>query len=569
MVRCCAVLLTLLFIATDLKAQHSMHVIRFRDKNGTPYQFNQARNFLSPASISRRNRHQIQLDSTDLPISPRYIDSVLSIPGVAVKNKSKWLNQVLVKITDQEALSKIASFPFVISMKPVAPRRNPGFDEIISGRSRKNDRIPISEPVSTMPVITGPDDNAIEYGTSFNQVHMHEGEFLHNLGYRGQTITIAVLDGGYTGYDINPALDSLKLQKRLLGGYDFVTDQPTVSQHHFHGHNCLTIMAANRPGVIVGTAPSAKYWLLRSEDVSSEYPIEEHYWAAAAEFADSVGADMISSSLGYTSFNDPELNHPYSDRDGNTCMSTIAADLAAKKGMIVMNSAGNYGGLPSDEKYIVCPADGDSVVSVGAVKRDSTIAPFSSWGPAYSGKVKPNLVSTGQGTYYASSSGQAAFGNGTSYSNPNLAGLFACLWEAFPEFKNMEIIDAVQRSADRYANPDNRYGYGIPNFRVAYEILKEERLRRNIDNILTHDFIKAYQMGRDIQVVLRSPVTGTAFLRLIDIQGRQLANKSLTLTQGQVQQAKFDNLPGLSTGIYFLQYSDGENKKVVKVLVKN
>lgn len=243
---------------------------------------------------------------------------------------------------------------------------------------------------------------------------------------------------------------------------------------------CLSTVAANRPGSMVGTAPHSKFWLLRTENESIENPVEEENWIAGAEFADSAGADMISSSLGYALFDDPSFNHSYAQRDGNTVLITIGADIAAKKGMIVMNSAGNSGGSGNDFKYVNCPADGDSVVAVGGTDVNGNIASFSSWGPNGAGRLKPNIVSIGEGTIVANTAGNASSGSGTSFANPNVAGLIACLWQAFPEFSNMQIIDEVQKSAHKYTSPDARYGYGIPNFRKAFYSLLHRSFTANI-----------------------------------------------------------------------------------------
>ena len=315
----------------------------------------------------------------------------------------------------------------------------------------------------------------LDYGSTLNQIRIHKGEYLHNLGFTGQTITMAILDAGFLHYKTNPAFDSVRLQGRILGEWDYVANHASVNEDNNHGANCFSIIASNRPGVIVGSAPHAKFWLLRTEDVFSEYPIEEQNWIAGAEFADSAGVDMISCSLGYADFDDHSFDHTYAQRDGNTAMVTRAADLAAKKGIIIMNSAGNTGTSAGDAKFVNCPADGDSVCTVGAVDVNGNIANFSSWGPNGAGKLKPNIVSVGAGTVYASTAGNPVAGNGTSYSNPNIAGLIACFWQAFPDLKNMEVIDAVQRSAHKYNNPDARYGYGIPDFRKAFHTTLQQK----------------------------------------------------------------------------------------------
>ncbi|MBC7829640.1 MAG: S8 family peptidase [Chitinophagaceae bacterium] len=469
---------------TNTNAQYTKHVVQLKDKKGSPHTILNPSSYLTSKAVLRRSRQNIAVDSTDLPISPAYFDSIRKVPNVTILNVSKWLNQVLIQTSDANALSKINAFPFVRSSRAIAAVARPQDDEIINKRFRETvtplpDRSLISRPNNQRQVL-GIVGNTINYGNNARQIQIHEGEYLHNLGFTGQNITMAFLDAGYFGYKTNPAFDSVRLQNRILGEYDFVNNETSVNEDHIHGMYCLSIVASNRPGSMVGTAPHAKFWLFRTEDAATEYPVEEQNWAVAAEFADSAGADMISSSLGYAEFSDPSFNHLYPQRDGNTSLITIAADLAAKKGMIVMNSAGNSGGLANQYKYVSCPADGDSVVAVGATDMNGNIAAFSSWGPNGAGKLKPNIVSVGQGTIIANTAGNATAGNGTSFSNPNIAGLIACLWQAFPEFSNMQIIDEVQKSAHKYNNPDERFGYGIPNFRKAFYSLLNRSFSANI-----------------------------------------------------------------------------------------
>ena len=466
--------LTLLLAACTLFASaQTRFIVEFKDKKGTAGTLANPATYLSAKALGRRTAQSIAIDSSDLPISKSYLDSILSVPNVTILNKSKWLNQILVRTTDAAAITKINSFPFVKTNTAIAPRTKEG--------ARGNKFVETEENI-----ITGkqqsPQDVQLDYGGTINQIKIHKGEFLHNMGFTGQTMTIAVLDAGFLNYLSNPALDSVRLQGRVLGTWDYVANDASVNEDYVHGANCFSIIASNRPGVIVGSAPHSKFWLLRTEDAFSEYPVEEQNWAAAAEFADSAGVDMISSSLGYADFDDPTYNHSYLQRDGNTSIVTRAADLAAKKGIIVMNSAGNSGASSGDIKYIACPADGDSVVAVGATDVNGNIASFSSWGPNGAGKLKPNIVSVGQGTVYASTSGNAVAGNGTSYSNPNIAGLIACFWQAFPELTNMQLIDAVQRSANKWSNPDIRYGYGLPDFRKAFYTVLRNRAVFNAAN---------------------------------------------------------------------------------------
>jgi serine protease AprX len=463
------VLVCLTVVGMAARAQYSRYIIRFTDKKGTAYTLANPSAYLSAKAIERRTKQHITIDSTDLPVSAAYLDSILKVPNVTVLNVSKWQNQVLIRTTDVNALNKIRSFPFVKNTDSLAVRIQQG-DHIIAGNKFTETVLPLQSSINKVNAAT-----VLNYGNNFNQVHIHRGEFLHNHGLTGKGITMAVLDAGFFGYTTNAALDSVRLQNRILGTWDYVKNEASVTEDDTHGLYCFSIIAANKPGQIVGTAPKASFWLLRTEDAGSEYPVEEQNWAAAAEFADSAGVDMISSSLGYSLFDNPVFNHTYAQRDGNTSIVTRAADYAARKGMIVMNSAGNDGARADDYKYAACPADGDSVVAVGATTTAGVIASFSSWGPNGAGKVKPNIVSVGQGTVFANTAGNPASGSGTSFSNPNIAGLIACLWQAFPERSNMELIDAVQKSAHKYNNPDERFGYGLPDFKKAMVSLTQQQ----------------------------------------------------------------------------------------------
>lgn len=551
--------LLLTFAALSSDAQ-SRYVVKFTDKKNSPYKISQPSAYLSTKSIQRRFRQNITIDSTDLPVNPFYIDSLTKITGVRLINSSKWLNQVLIEVDDNNALDIINQYPFV---------KNSGK---VTYTSRKRDEIntrPLPKRANIKNSVletAGIASDTIDYGNNSAQVRIHEGEYLHKLGYRGQGMIIAMLDGGYNQYKTNPAFDSLRMNNHVVDEYDFVLNEVSVNEDNAHGAICLSLMAANRPGVMVGTAPGADYILYRTEDVATEKPVEEQYWVAGLERADSLGVDVLSSSLGYVDFDDAQYNHTYAQRNGNTAMITIAADMAAKKGIIVMNAAGNSGNAGNDTKYIMCPADGDSVVAVGAVNSSGLIGSFSSWGPNGAGKTKPNIVSVGAGAVYATTSGNTATTNGTSLATPNIAGLIACLWQAFPDFTNMEIIDAVQKSADRYNNPDDRYGHGIPNFRIAYGSLMALREKKLTDK-LKDSWITVYPVpfNRKFNVLLKAPATGSSLLRLIDISGRVVYTKGLSVLTDNYYTLEIYP-PHLAAGVYYLYYSDGKNKEIVKII---
>lgn len=455
-------LLTVLALSLTSQAQVSRYIVRFKDKATNPFSLTNPSSYLSDKAIDRRTRYSIPIDSFDLPVTPRYIDSVRIAGSVVVLNASKWLNAVSIQTTDNAALAKIKNLPFVQSVSGVALRTaNP---------ASKDDKFEIETeyetPLSTLRE-TGVTANFFSYGSSFDQVHIHNGEFLHNIGLRGQTMMIGILDGGFYSYLTLKAFDSARINGQILSVYDFVTKDSSVNEDHTHGMECFSIIAANIPGQFVGTAPKARFHLFRTEDVSTEYPVEELNWVCGAERIDSLGGDVISSSLGYNTFNTPLTsdNHSYADMDGNSTMSAVGADLAAKKGILVVNAAGNDG--DKAWKYLLTPADGDSVLAVGAVSTSGTVANFSSYGPSSDGQVKPDVASVGVATVIQMPNNTIGGGNGTSFAAPNMAGLATCLWQGFPEFNNMKIINALRQAGSKASAPDDRIGYGIPDMKKA------------------------------------------------------------------------------------------------------
>jgi serine protease AprX len=574
-------ILPFFLIFLDASGQYSRYIIRLRDKNLSPYSLKNPAAYLSGSAIRRRVKYKISLDSTDLPVNPAYLDSIRSVPNVQVLNLSKWLNQVCIKTTDPAALARISSFPFVVSNNPIAPVMQPGKFLVPDGslspgplEKKRMNRSPLSISGGTQTrairEVKGKKHvlDYFNYGTNYAQVHIHQGEYLHNLGFHGEGITIAILDAGFYNYPNNPAFDSLLFYGQVLGTWDYVNNKASVAEEHPHGAWCLSTMAANSPGLMVGTAPKAKFWLLKTEDVNSEYPVEEQNWAAAAEFADSAGVDMISSSLGYSYFDDPAYDLTHALRDGKTSIISQAAAMAVRKGILVTNSAGNSGNSP-DDNFVICPADADSVVSVGAVDVYGTIGKFSSIGPNGAGHLKPNVVSVGVNAVIASSvSGNPVYSSGTSFSNPNLCGLIACLWQAFPEFSNMEIKDAVERSADRYNHPDEIYGNGIPNMKAAYDYLQTQRILRSYGQILNNGWLKAYPVPfvSQFNVLLKAPSTANAVFRLFDMQGKLISSQSLSLIQGNYYPLQFSHLGNAARGVYSLYYSDGHQKAVLRII---
>ncbi len=542
-----------MIITIKLSAQqYPKYVVVLKNKNNSPYRLNKPIDYLSRKSIQRRQRYNIAIDSSDLPVNPAYISKILAIDSVTYLSQSKWLNQVLIFTTSTSAVNAIKQLSFVQSVNPVGPASTTNKSLI----NKFNEKL---QPLNTAALKSeNAKPNHYLYGNSYEQIHIHNGEFLHNNGFTGAGMTIAIIDAGFYHYKTTAAFDSTRKHHRFLGEKDFVDFDNSVNEDYNHGELCLSTIASNIPGVMVGTAPDASFWLLRSENANSEFPIEEHNWAVAAEFADSVGVDMISSSLGYMQFDDPQFNHTYNDFYKNTTMVSRAATFATKKGILVTNSAGNEGG--GGWKYIIFAADDDSVCAVAATDINGNIASFSSYG--YPGKVKPNISSVGLNTTLYSSSGLTS-GSGTSFSNPNINGLIACLWQAFPEFNNMTILNAVYKSSDRDTAPTNRYGYGIPNMKKAYNIL----LRKRNQTLYGSEWLitSNNNFTNEISFKLIGRIDGKVKVDLLNESGKIIATLIFETETDEVYDKMFSSLNNLPAGKYSLQYADGKNTRSVSL----
>ena len=423
--------------------------IGLKDKQHSPYTLQNPQQFLSPRSIARRQAQHLALDSTDLPVTPAYVQAIRD-KGIEVIGMSKWNNTVLVRVHTQRALRKLDGLPFIrYRMKVMtAP-------DSIDERRRTNYMKSLNEWSETY-------NNA--YGATEKQIESLHGDDLHNVGFKGGGKMIAVFDGGFMNADRIPALHNIK-----LGGLrDFVYPPSNdIFQEMDHGTMVLSAMAVNEPGFYIGTAPEATYVLVRCEDERTENLVEEDYWAEAAEYADSLGVDIVNSSLGYHDFDDKSMSHLYIQQDGEQTLISHTASMMAGKGIVVVNSAGNDG--MGTWKKINFPADAKDILTVGAVNMNGVNAPFSSIGPTADGRVKPDVMAFGSPVAVLSGRGSIISDMGTSFSSPLIAGLVACLWQALPDKTAKEIIDLVRSSGNRSLNPDNIYGYGIPDFWLAYQ----------------------------------------------------------------------------------------------------
>ena len=417
--------------------------ISLKDKAATDYSLQKPEMYLSKKSIERRKRQGLEIDSTDLPVCKKYVDAIRK-KGVHVLVTGKWDNFVTVSCNDSMLIAEIAGLPFVRSTERVWRG--------VAKRASERDSL-INKPLRTDSL----------YGPAITQIKMSHADRLHEAGFKGQGMTIAVIDAGFHNVDKIEAMKNIN----ILGTRDFVNPEADIYAESSHGMSVLSCMAMNQPNVMIGTAPEASYWLLRSEDEYSENLVEQDYWAAAIEVADSVGVDLVNTSLGYYSFDDPTKNYRYRDLNGHYALMSREAAKAADKGIVVVCSAGNSGS--GSWKKITPPGDAENVITVGAVNKYGVLAPFSSVGNTADGRVKPDVVAVGLGSDVMGTDGNLRHANGTSFSSPIMCGMVACLWQACPELTAKEIIELVRRSGDRAVFPDNIYGYGIPDLWKAYQ----------------------------------------------------------------------------------------------------
>lgn len=430
------------------KCQMYRLYLKDKDLDHTPFSVNRPLEFLSQRSIDRRKRQGIPVDLTDLPVAPAYEKRVTEA-GIEIVGKSKWNNTLLIRIHKDKELRKLEGLEFITKRKKVfqAP-------DSVSQSMRSNVRNGLNE--------WSQGDGF--YGAADAQLKSLNGKRLHENGYCGKGMMIAVFDGGFMNVDKIPALHKIK----LAGVKDFVVpESKNVFGEMEHGTMVLSTMAANAPDFYVGVAPEAQYLLIRCEDERTESLAEEDYWASAAEYADSCGVDVINSSLGYHGFDDSSMDHHYYEQDGNTALISRTASMCADKGIVCVNSAGNDG--MGSWKKINFPADAKDILTVGSINEHGMNAAFSAVGPTADGRIKPDVMAFGSPTCVITGRGSIINDNGTSFSSPLVAGMVACLWQALPGKTAKQIIKLVKLAGDNQQHPDNVFGYGVPDFWKAYQ----------------------------------------------------------------------------------------------------
>jgi serine protease AprX len=519
--------------------------IYFKDKGENHLNDFTLSELFSQRAIERRERQGISgPDSMDIPVFKGYLDMV-SAMGLKLHCKSRWMNTAVFKSPQEADLNSILTLPFVKDVKIV--------------------RHPVTKGVHKDKFESELKDDANPYD---NAIPMVNGEYVHYSGFKGMGKLIAVLDGGFTDFDRVPAFEKLRdREDGVTGTYDFVKNDSFVYDYHVHGSDVMCILAGDVEGQITGSATDASYLLLRTEDTFSEFPVEEDYWAAGAEYADSAGCDIISSSLGYYQFDDPTMDYKFSDMDGNTAFVTLAARAAISRGIVVVNSAGNERGTAWD--HIIAPSDGENVICVGAVDWRSVIAAFSSPGPSSDGRIKPDIDA--QGVYMTvqvigitdqmTELPEIIAVSGTSFSCPLISGMLACLMQAVPEAKASDIVSVIRAASDRFDSPDNDYGYGIPDMVKAVTLLQKKYVH-SPSNVLS---LGPNPFSDHINIIFRENPEWLE-IEVFEGSGRTVFKRSyqyyISLTY------LLDELQSLRDGLYFIRLTTSRGSfsyKVIKV----
>ncbi len=545
--------LLIFLVSFQLTAQEDAWVF-FKDKPSAATYLASPLTMLSQRALDRRTKQNITLDSKDVPIEATYYIQVKNATGISVLAKSKWLNALHVQGTEADIKNLTTNFSFVDKIEFANKSLNAkGKNKVKSKTVKKRSKF---AKVST----------TFNYGDAANQIEMLKGNHLHEQGFTGKNSHIAIIDAGFPNVNTLAAFQRLRDNNQILGGYDFVDRSDNFYSGHSHGTHVLSTIGGYIENTFVGTAPDASFYLFRTEDSSKEVPLEESLWVEAAERADSLGVDVINTSLGYTTFDNANYNHTYADMDGKTTFISRGAEIGATKGMLIVISAGNEGNDPWH--YISAPADAPSVITVGAVNSTGNIAAFSSFGPTSDNRIKPEIVAKGQSAsiiHYTN--GVSTTSNGTSFSAPIMAGLIACLSEnqtfliksKKQSAMNLNTLlkQSVYKSADRYNSPTDQYGYGLPNFEIALSnYVKSLSIEEDVLKKIT---IYPNPINTHFNLQLNTADLSNYRIQLFSVIGKKVFEKRNLTT-------KTIDVSALNPGIYILKIMNGTAQKTIKLV---
>ena len=535
-----SIILLFLFCCLPSYSQEDAWVY-FNSKSNADFYFNNPLQMLSQRALNRRILQNIELDLKDVPITQSFINQIANSNGITVMARSKWLNAVHIRGSVAN-INALTAFSFVNNVFFA----NKLLNTVASGKiivQSRNQKINKSLEVAAI----------YNYGTSSNQIQMLNGHLLHQQNFTGSGKIIAVLDSGFQGVNTVQPFDRLRTNNLILGGYNFVSRNNNLYSADSHGTLVLSTMGGYTENQLIGTAPDASYYLYVTEDVLSENPVEESLWVEAAETADSLGADIINSSLGYFAYDNPNYSYTYSDMNGTTSFISRGANVAFSRGMIVVVSAGNSG--LSSNPHIGSPADAIKALTVGAVNATEQYVGFSSIGLSFDGRIKPDIMALGQNATVSNMSGNIIGASGTSFSSPISCGLIACLWQAFPNKTNQQIVDLIKASSDRFLNPNVQYGYGIPDFNLA------------LTNTLAtfNNFNAVYSLfpnpTSDILKITFSQTIKQAHFKLCNALGQIVLEK-------EMNNPTIISLEKLSNGVYFYNIQGDFSSQTGKIIKK-
>lgn len=506
-------LLLALLISQLVFTQTQDSWIFFADKENVQQSIDNPITILSQAAIDRKTLHNTPIDERDVPVNENYITQIKNQPGITVFAKSKWMNCVYVRGT-QSNIENLLNLPFVTGVEYADKSFN---------------FAPINNPVEDKFAFLNETRN-FNYGFAANQIEMISGDYLHDEGYTGTGMIITVLDSGFTGVDTQEGFAYVRDDERILGTYDFVDRSETINNNSSHGTRTFSNIGGLIENQFAGTAPDASFYLFKTEDITSETPVEEAYWVEAIERADSLGVWVINTSLGYRAYDNPAYSHTYEDLDGQTTFAARGANHGFDKGLLLVTSAGNSGN--GSFPWVGTPGDSPGMLTIGAVNADGVAAGFSSQGPTVDGRIKPDVMAQGVAAYVINQNNEIVTNNGTSFSSPIIAGAVACLWEARPEYTNAQIMQLVRESAHLFNNPSDKMGYGIPNFQTALTILL------TVENHTSNPF-KVYP----------NPVSAFLFVDLPDFSVKTTARIHNTMGALVLEKTLFQNDKTISVSV--------------------
>jgi len=513
--------------------------VQFANKKNTPYSLSNPSAFLSQRAIDRRTTFKIPCDSADLPVNPSYISQITSL-GIQVHNTSKWMNSATLYLSDSSKMSQVRALSFVKFVEYTGKQ----VGAVLAPQQRAKEQI------------------ALDYGIANTQITQLNGKVLHNQGYLGKGIQIGVIDAGFTNVNTNPVFDSLRLQGRLLGTKDIINPSSNIYAEDAHGANVLSIITGNLSGQFLGTAPQASFWLIRTEYSPTEYKVETDFWCSGIEFADSVGIDLVTSSLGYYTFDDATMGFTYADMTGKVSRASRAATIASQKGIVVLVAAGNEG--TNSWHYIGSPADADGIFAVGGVTSSGIASSFTSFGPTYDGRIKPEICAMGTSTAIVNTAGTPTTGNGTSYATPVMAGMMACLLQRYKETDQNptinNLLQSVIKSGSLYGNPTAQMGNGIPDFAVAINNLSA---LNGLHNVAANSFIVAYNTTSHNLIVRFSDNSNlnNSTLKIYSVTGQNIYDQTITSYSSEIKSDK------LVPGIYFVAVTINSKTETQKFIV--